>query len=81
MLWYLHVYSLGFRYDSEGKDASMAALSSGSIPASNAGSRSVYSDRVSLADITSNHSLGSEKVFVTDYCVLRSNTATLYFRL
>ncbi|XP_004508670.1 replication protein A 70 kDa DNA-binding subunit B [Cicer arietinum] len=48
-------------YDSEGKDASMAALSSGSIPASNAGSRSVYSDRVSLADITSNHSLGSEK--------------------
>ncbi|KEH32027.1 putative replication factor A protein [Medicago truncatula] len=48
-------------YDSEGKDAAMAAISSGSISSSNSGSRSVYSDRVPLSYITSNLSLGAEK--------------------
>ncbi|XP_061364959.1 replication protein A 70 kDa DNA-binding subunit B [Gastrolobium bilobum] len=48
-------------YDSEGKDAVMAPIGSGSSPASNNGIRSVYSDRVSLSHITSNQSLGSDK--------------------
>ncbi|XP_058732965.1 replication protein A 70 kDa DNA-binding subunit B [Vicia villosa] len=47
-------------YDSEGKDTAMASLSSGSTN-SGGGSRSVYSDRVSLSYITSNPSLGAEK--------------------
>jgi len=58
---------LGSRYDSEGKDAAMAALNSGSISSSNSGSRSVYSDRVALSYITSNLSLGAEKVFIVEY--------------
>lgn len=45
-------------YDSEGKDAAMAAISSGSVSSSN---RSVYSDRVPLSYIISNLSLGAEK--------------------
>ncbi|CAK8563250.1 unnamed protein product [Lathyrus sativus] len=46
-------------YDSEGKDAAMAALSTG--PINSNGGRSVYSDRVPLSYITSNPSLGAEK--------------------
>ncbi|XP_015943436.1 replication protein A 70 kDa DNA-binding subunit B [Arachis duranensis] len=48
-------------YDSEGKDATMASVGSGSSPSSMNGSRSVYSDRVSLSYITSNLSLGEDK--------------------
>ncbi|MED6145034.1 Replication protein A 70 kDa DNA-binding subunit B [Stylosanthes scabra] len=48
-------------YDSEGKDAKLASLGSGSSPSSNNGSRSVYSDRVSLSYIVSNQSLGEDK--------------------
>ncbi|MCI40664.1 replication protein A 70 kDa dna-binding subunit-like, partial [Trifolium medium] len=46
-------------------DTAMAALSSGSIP-SNSGNRSVYSDRVTLSHITSNPSLGAEKVTIAE---------------
>ncbi|MED6119851.1 Replication protein A 70 kDa DNA-binding subunit B [Stylosanthes scabra] len=48
-------------YDSEGKDAKLASLGSGSSPSSNSGNRSVYSDRVSLSYIISNSSLGEDK--------------------
>ncbi|KAL1373199.1 replication protein A 70 kDa DNA-binding subunit B [Arachis hypogaea] len=48
-------------YDSEGKDATMASVGSGSSPSSMNGSISVYSDRVSLSYITSNLSLGEDK--------------------
>ncbi|KAK7330285.1 hypothetical protein VNO77_24475 [Canavalia gladiata] len=48
-------------YDFEGKDAAMDSLGSGSIPSSNNGIRSMYSDRVSLSHITSNPSLGDDK--------------------
>ncbi|XLS78890.1 hypothetical protein HN51_063115 [Arachis hypogaea] len=56
----LHV-NVTNRYDSEGKDATMASVGSGSSPSSMNGSRSVYSDRVSLSYITSNLSLGEDK--------------------
>ncbi|XP_057952640.1 replication protein A 70 kDa DNA-binding subunit B [Malania oleifera] len=48
-------------YDSEGKDTSMASVGQGMSPSSNAGIRSMYSDRVSLNHITSNPSLGEDK--------------------
>jgi len=54
---------LAHRYESEGKDAAMDSVGSGSSPTSNNGTRSVYSDRVPLAHITSNQSLGETKVF------------------
>ena len=49
-------------YDSEGKESSMASVSSGMSPSSKSGSRSMYSDRVSLSHILKNPSLGEEKV-------------------
>jgi len=64
--------------DSEGKDAGMVALRSGSIPSSNSGSRSLYSDCVPLSHITSNPSLGAEKVFISKYCFFQSNNASRY---
>ncbi|BAT76517.1 hypothetical protein LR48_Vigan01g273100 [Vigna angularis] len=48
-------------YESEGKDASMDSVGSGSSPTSNNGIRSVYTDRVPLAHITSDQSLGETK--------------------
>ncbi|KAL8465230.1 hypothetical protein ACS0TY_034656 [Phlomoides rotata] len=48
-------------YDSEGKDSSLAAIGSGLSPLNKNGARSMYSDRVSLAHITSNPSLGEGK--------------------
>ncbi|KAF7806265.1 replication protein A 70 kDa DNA-binding subunit B [Senna tora] len=48
-------------YESEGKDASMASVGSGSSPISKNGIKSMYSDRVSLTHITSNKSLGEDK--------------------
>lgn len=48
-------------YDSEGKEATMASVGSGSSPTSMNGNRSVYSDRVLLSHITSNSSLGDDK--------------------
>ncbi|KAK4568007.1 hypothetical protein RGQ29_003674 [Quercus rubra] len=48
-------------YDSEGKESSMASVSSGMSPSSKSGSRSMYSDRVSLSHIQKNPSLGEEK--------------------
>ena len=60
------------RYDSEGKDAAMASVGSGSSPASKNGNRSVYSDRVSLSHITSNPSLGEDKVY------LQNNAASCF---
>ncbi|KAK9996254.1 hypothetical protein SO802_020940 [Lithocarpus litseifolius] len=48
-------------YDSEGKESSMASVSSGMSPSSKSGSRSMYSDRVSLSHILKNPSLGEEK--------------------
>lgn len=52
-------------YDSEGKETSMSAIGSGMSTSANNGSRSMYSDRVSLSHITSNPSLGEEKVLKT----------------
>ena len=46
------------RYDSEGKESSMASVSSGMSPSSKSGSRSMYS----LSHILKNPSLGEEKV-------------------
>ncbi|XP_023530839.1 replication protein A 70 kDa DNA-binding subunit B [Cucurbita pepo subsp. pepo] len=48
-------------YDSEGKAISMASVSSGMSPSSKSGSRSMYTDRVSLSHILQNKSLGEEK--------------------
>ncbi|KAA8542553.1 hypothetical protein F0562_023705 [Nyssa sinensis] len=48
-------------YDSEGKEASMAAVGSGMSPTTKSGTQSMYSDRVSLSHITSNPSLGEDK--------------------
>ncbi|XP_028753789.1 replication protein A 70 kDa DNA-binding subunit B [Neltuma alba] len=47
-------------YESEGKDAPMASIGSSASVTKN-GMRSVYSDRISLAQITSNKSLGEDK--------------------
>ncbi|KAL1191385.1 Replication protein A 70 kDa DNA-binding subunit B [Cardamine amara subsp. amara] len=52
-------------YDSEGKETSMSAIGSGMNFSANNGSRSMYSDRVCLSHITSNPSLGEEKVLKT----------------
>lgn len=53
-----------YRYDSEGKDTSLAAIGSGMSPSNMNGARSMYSDRVSLSHITSNPSLGEDKVYI-----------------
>ncbi|XP_031489389.1 replication protein A 70 kDa DNA-binding subunit B [Nymphaea colorata] len=47
-------------YDSEGKQSSMASVGSGMI-SSKTGSRSMYSDRVSLSHIVGDTSLGQDK--------------------
>ncbi|XP_062169595.1 replication protein A 70 kDa DNA-binding subunit B [Alnus glutinosa] len=48
-------------YDSEGKESSMASVSAGMSPSTKSGSRSMYSDRISLSHVTSNPSLGEDK--------------------
>ncbi|KAG8379305.1 hypothetical protein BUALT_Bualt07G0074600 [Buddleja alternifolia] len=48
-------------YDSEGKETSLAAIGAGLSPNTSSGARSMYSDRVALAHITSNPSLGDDK--------------------
>ncbi|KAB1216835.1 Replication protein A 70 kDa DNA-binding subunit B [Morella rubra] len=48
-------------YDSEGKESSMASVGSGMSPSLTSGSRSMYSDRVSVSHITNNPSLGGDK--------------------
>ncbi|KAI3454811.1 hypothetical protein Pfo_011474 [Paulownia fortunei] len=48
-------------YESEGKDTSLAAIGSGLSPSTKSGAQSMYSDRVSLAHITSNPSFGEDK--------------------
>ncbi|GMY15506.1 replication protein A 70 kDa DNA-binding subunit B [Fagus crenata] len=48
-------------YDSEGKESSLASVSSGMSPTSKSGLRSMYSDRVLLSHITKNPSLGDDK--------------------
>ncbi|KAA0057997.1 replication protein A 70 kDa DNA-binding subunit B [Cucumis melo var. makuwa] len=48
-------------YDAEGKAVSMSSVSSGMSPSTKSGSRSMYSDRVSLSHINQNKSLGEEK--------------------
>ncbi|KAK3008680.1 hypothetical protein RJ639_014972 [Escallonia herrerae] len=48
-------------YDSEGKETSMASIGSGMSLSTKSGTRSMYSDRVSLSHITSNPSLGEDK--------------------
>lgn len=55
-----------FRYDSEGKETSLASIGSGMSPSTKNGARSMYSDRVSLLHITSNPSLGEEKVKIVN---------------
>ena len=49
-------------FDSEGKEASMSSIGSGMSPLAKNGSWSMYTDRVLLSHITSNPSLGEEKV-------------------
>lgn len=49
-------------YDSEGKVTSMSSIGSMMSPSAKNGSRSMYTDRVSLSHITSNPSLGEDKV-------------------
>ena len=53
------------RYDSEGKGASMASVGSGISPSSKGGLRTMYNDRVFLSHITSNPSMGEDKVYNT----------------
>ncbi|KAK9669118.1 hypothetical protein RND81_13G110500 [Saponaria officinalis] len=48
-------------YDSEGKEAPMASVGAGLSPSSNGGGRLLYTDRVTVSEITSNPSLGEEK--------------------
>ncbi|XWS37265.1 hypothetical protein CRYUN_Cryun19dG0028600 [Craigia yunnanensis] len=48
-------------YDSEGKGSSMASIGLGLSPSSKTGARSMYTDRVSLSNITGNPSLGDDK--------------------
>ncbi|XP_038878718.1 replication protein A 70 kDa DNA-binding subunit B-like [Benincasa hispida] len=48
-------------YDSEGKAVSMSSVSSGLSPSTKSGTRSMYSDRISLSHILQNKSLGEEK--------------------
>uniref|UniRef100_A0A1J3D750 Replication protein A subunit n=1 Tax=Noccaea caerulescens TaxID=107243 RepID=A0A1J3D750_NOCCA len=48
-------------YDSEGKVTSMSSIGSMMSPSAKNGSRSMYTDRVSLSHITSNPSLGEDK--------------------
>lgn len=57
------------RYDSEGKESSMAPVNAGMSPSTKSGSRSMYSDRISLSHITKNPSLGEDKVFYHDELV------------
>lgn len=52
------------RYDSEGKESSMASIGVGLSPSSKTGGRSMYTDRVSLSHITGNQSLGDDKVLL-----------------
>ena len=49
-------------YDSEGKETSMSSIGSGMSPSAKNGSWSMYADRVPLSQITSNLSLGEDKV-------------------
>jgi len=58
-------------YDAEGKETSMSAIGSGMSSSANNGSRSMYSDRVFLSHITSNPSLGEEKVLQNTFNILR----------
>ncbi|XP_021660871.2 replication protein A 70 kDa DNA-binding subunit B [Hevea brasiliensis] len=48
-------------YDSDGKETSMASVGSGLSPSTKSGARSMYSDRFSISQITSNPSLGGDK--------------------
>ncbi|XP_073146550.1 replication protein A 70 kDa DNA-binding subunit B-like [Henckelia pumila] len=48
-------------FESEGKETPMASVGSGLSPSTKGGARSMYSDRVSLAHITNNPSLGEDK--------------------
>ena len=52
------------RFDSEGKETSLASVGAGLSPTTKGGARSMYSDRVFLSHIVSNSSLGEDKVFV-----------------
>lgn len=51
-----------FRYDSEGKGTTMETVGSNLILSTKTGSRSMYSDRVFLSQITDNPTLGQDKV-------------------
>lgn len=42
----------------------MASVGSGLSPSTKSGARSMYSDRVSISHITSNPSLGGDKVYI-----------------
>lgn len=51
------------RFDSEGKETSLASVGAGLTPNARSGPKSMYSDRVFLSHIVRNPSLGQEKVY------------------
>jgi replication factor A1 len=56
------VHDLSNRYDSEGKDTSLAPISAEAGATRAGGFKSMYSDRVFLSHITSDPAMGQEKV-------------------
>ncbi|KAM7475686.1 hypothetical protein LguiB_022929 [Lonicera macranthoides] len=70
-------------YDSEGKETSMVSIGSGLSPSTMNGTRSMYSDRVSLSYITSTPSLGEEKpafYSIRAYISLIKPDQTMWYR-
>ncbi|KAK4479925.1 hypothetical protein RD792_012977 [Penstemon davidsonii] len=70
-------------FDSEGKETTLAAIGSVLSPSTQSGARSMYSDRVSLAHITNNPSLGEEKpVFfcIKAYISYIKHDQTMWYR-
>jgi replication factor A1 len=58
----LVAHDLSNRYDSEGKDTSLAPIGAEMGAARAGGFKSTYSDRVFLSHITSDPAMGQEKV-------------------
>lgn len=56
-----------YRFDSEGKSASMESVGSGVVSLGRGGARSMYSDRVFISHITGNPSIGEDKVRVKPF--------------
>jgi replication factor A1 len=59
---------LSNRYDSGGNDTSMAPVGADMGATRTGGSKSTYSDRVSLSHITNDPTMGQDKVHYFDVC-------------